>query len=120
MLWVSGFDVLYATADIEVDLRDGLHSIPSRFGIRASLWVARSFHAGAVLFLLLAGILLNGGALYFAGVAVAGLLLAYENNLVRATDLSRLNMAFFTMNGVIAVVFGAFVCLDELLRLGGA
>lgn len=120
MLWVSGFDVLYATADYDVDRREGLHSIPKRFGIPSSLWIARGLHALSVVLLLLAGALLDSGPLYFVGAGLAGLLLAYENSLVRAHDLSKLNMAFFTMNGVIAIVLGMFVCLDEVLGLGGA
>ncbi|MEX0762522.1 MAG: UbiA-like polyprenyltransferase [Dehalococcoidia bacterium] len=116
MLWVTGFDVLYGTADYDVDRAQGLHSIPSRFGIARALMIARLFHAISVGCLAAAGALLGAGPLYFIGVAIAGALLAYENSLVSAKDLSRLNMAFFTMNGVIALVFGVFASLDAMLR----
>jgi 4-hydroxybenzoate polyprenyltransferase len=115
MLWVSGFDVLYATADQKVDIEQGLHSIPARFGIPASLWAARAFHAAAAALIATAGVMLGAGPLYFAGAGVAAVLLAYENNLVRPGDLSKLNLAFFTMNGVIAVIFGVFASLDAVI-----
>ena len=116
MLWVTGFDVLYATADVQVDRSQGLKSIPARFGIPVSLAVARALHLLAVAALALAGALLNAGILYFAGVAAAALLLAWENSLVSPRDLSRLNVAFFTMNGVIAAVFGVFASIDAFLN----
>ena len=115
MVWVAGFDVLYATADLEVDRAQGLRSIPARFGIKAALWWARALHAGAVAAIVVAGVLLGVGPLYYAGAAVAAALLAYENSLVSPADLSKLNMAFFTMNGIIAVAFGVFASLDVLI-----
>ncbi len=115
MLWVTGFDVLYATADLEVDRSQGLRSIPARFGIPAALAIAKALHALAVGAIVLAGALLGAGPLYFAGAAVAAALLAWENSLVSPDDLSRLNVAFFTMNGVIAVVFGTFASLDAFI-----
>jgi 4-hydroxybenzoate polyprenyltransferase len=115
MLWVSGFDVLYATADVEVDRAQGLNSVPARFGVPAALWVTRGSHLAAVALLVAAGVVLDAGPFYFAGAGVAGALLAYENSLVRATDLSKLNMAFFTMNGIIALVFGAFAIADAVV-----
>lgn len=115
MMWVAGFDVLYATADLEVDRAQGLKSIPARFGIKAALMWGRALHASAVAAIVIAGVLLDAGPLYFAGAAAAAVLLAYENSLVSPTDLSRLNMAFFTMNGIIAVVFGVFASLDVLI-----
>ena len=115
MLWVAGFDVLYATADYEVDRAQGLHSIPAKFGIPASLVISRILHIGAVILLAAAGSALSLGVFYFAGVAAVAVLLAYEQSLVSSDDLSKLNMAFFTMNGVIAVVFGAFVVIGEVI-----
>ena len=115
MMWVAGFDVLYATADLEVDKAQGLKSIPARFGIKAALMWGRALHASAVAAIVIAGVLLDAGPLYFAGAAAAAVLLAYENSLVSPTDLSRLNVAFFTMNGIIAVVFGVFASLDVLI-----
>ena len=113
--WVAGFDVLYACQDREFDQQTGLHSIPRYLGIGGALWVARLFH------LLMLGLLVGLvaafglGKLAITGVAVVALLLAYEHSLVSARDLSKLNAAFFTMNGVISVVFLFFIAGDVLL-----
>jgi 4-hydroxybenzoate polyprenyltransferase len=115
MAWVAGFDVLYATSDYEVDRKQGLHSIPAKFGIPAALVISRALHLTAVVLLAAAGMVLGAGVLYFVGVGAATLLLAYEQLLVSSDDLSKLNMAFFTMNGVIAVVFGVFVVIGEVI-----
>jgi 4-hydroxybenzoate polyprenyltransferase len=115
MLWVAGFDILYATADMEVDRKQGLHSIPARFGLVTALSTSRAAHLIAVVLLAEAGRSLGASPWYFAGVVVAAVLLAYEQSLVKANDLSKLNMAFFTMNGVIAVVFGALVVIGEVV-----
>jgi 4-hydroxybenzoate polyprenyltransferase len=114
--WVGGFDVLYACQDYDFDREQGLHSIPRYVGVENSLWIARIFHA--VMLLLLAGFAreFGLGKLSIAGIAVVGFLLAYEHSLVSAKDLSRLNAAFFTMNGVISVVFFGFVAGDLLSR----
>ena len=114
--WVGGFDVLYACQDHEFDRRAGLHSVPRYFGISGSLWVARLFHV--LMLLLLVGLIFafGLGKLAAVGVASVALLLAYEHSLVKADDLSKLNAAFFTMNGVISVVFFCFVAGDLLLR----
>jgi 4-hydroxybenzoate polyprenyltransferase len=114
--WVGGFDVLYACQDYDFDLKSGLHSIPRYFGIRNSLWISRIFHL-IMLFLLLSLVSVFGlGKLAIIGVLAVAALLAYEHSLVRADDLSKLNAAFFTMNGVISVVFFGFVAGDLLLR----
>jgi len=114
--WVAGFDVLYACQDYEFDRTTGLHSIPRFFGIRRSLTIARIFHA-VMLLLLIAFVLSFGlGKLAMAGVLAVALLLAYEHSLVSPADLSKLNAAFFTMNGVISVLFFVFVAADLLLR----
>ena len=115
MAWVVGFDVLYATADFQVDRDQGLHSIPSRFDIPAALVVSKGLHLLAVLLLVIAGLVLGSHWLYFLGVALVALLLGYEQSLVSSDDLSKLNMAFFTMNGVIAIVFGTFVVIGEVI-----
>ncbi|HJP27637.1 MAG TPA: UbiA-like polyprenyltransferase [Dehalococcoidia bacterium] len=115
MAWVAGFDVLYATADYEVDREQGLHSIPARFGIPVSLVVSRSLHASSITLLAVAGGILETKVMYLVGVLVAAFLLAYEQSLVSSSDLSKLNTAFFTMNGVIAVVFGVFVVIGEVI-----
>jgi 4-hydroxybenzoate polyprenyltransferase len=114
--WVAGFDVLYACQDLDFDRSSGLHSIPRYLGISRALWVARAFHL--IMLLLLAALLaaFGMGKLAIAGVAVVAVLLAYEHSLVSAGDLRKLNAAFFTMNGVISVVFFVFVAGDLLLR----
>jgi 4-hydroxybenzoate polyprenyltransferase len=114
--WVGGFDVLYACQDFDFDRATGLHSIPRYLGISRALWVARAFHV--VMLLLLMGLLFafGLGKLAIVGIVVVGALLAYEHSLVSANDLRKLNAAFFTMNGVIAVVFFVFVAGDLLLR----
>ena len=111
-LWVGGFDLFYALFDEEVDRRDRLHSIVTRFGVAGAFLGARIAHAATVACLVAAGLGLHVGVLYWLGVAVVALLLAYEHSLVRPTDLRRLDMAFFTMNGVISVAFAIFVVVD--------
>jgi 4-hydroxybenzoate polyprenyltransferase len=114
--WVGGFDVLYACQDYDFDCQSGLHSIPRYFGIRNSLWISRMFHL-VMLFLLVSLVFVFGlGKLAILGVLAVAVLLLYEHSLVRADDLTKLNAAFFTMNGVIAVVFFVFVAGDLLLR----
>jgi 4-hydroxybenzoate polyprenyltransferase len=115
--WVGGFDVLYACQDIDFDRDAGLHSIPRYCGIGKSLWVARSFHI-IMLFLLIASVwTFSLGRFAAIGVIAVFALLAYEHSLISERDLSKLNAAFFTMNGVIAVVFFLFVALDLLWPL---
>jgi len=114
--WVGGFDVLYACQDFDFDRQSGLHSIPRYVGIRSALWIARGFHAAMVLLLIVLVIVFGMGKLAAFGVLTVILLLLYEHSLVRADDLSKLNAAFFTMNGVISVLFFVFVAGDLLLR----
>ena len=113
--WVAGFDVLYACQDFDFDRQAGLHSIPRYIGIRGALWVARGFHLAMVGFLVALLIVFGLGKLALAGVGVVIVLLLYEHSLVKANDLSKLNAAFFTMNGVISVLFFVFVAADVLL-----
>jgi len=114
--WVGGFDVLYACQDYDFDRRSGLHSIPRHLGIRGALAVARLFHGIMLLLLILLLLAFGLGKLAVVGVVAVALLLAYEHSLVRSSDLSQLNAAFFTMNGVISVVFFVFIAADVLLR----
>jgi len=115
--WVGGFDVIYACQDFDFDRNHGLHSLPRHLGIHTALWIARVFHL-AMLGLLVAFVLVFGlGKLAAVGVIVVAALLAYEHSLVRHDDLSKLNAAFFTMNGVISVVFFSFIGADLLLRI---
>ena len=107
-LWVGGFDVLYACQDIEFDKQAGLFSVPQRFGIAAALMIARVMHVGVVL--LLSWLAASFGLPWpaWAGIAVVAALLGYEHSLVKANDLSRLNAAFFTVNGYISMLFLLF------------
>jgi len=114
--WVAGFDVLYACQDFDFDRSSGLHSIPRYLGISRALWVARAFHIIMLLLLVAVLVAFGMGKLAIAGVALVAVLLAYEHSLVSGGDLRKLNAAFFTMNGVISVVFFVFVAGDLLLR----
>jgi 4-hydroxybenzoate polyprenyltransferase len=115
MFWTAGFDVLYACQDYEFDRREGLYSIPARFGIAGSLWISRVLHAGAFMALVALYFLTNLGTLAIIGVIATGALLVYQHTLVRANDLSRLNAAFFTTNAFVSVIlfltFGSAVFL---------
>lgn len=104
LLWTAGFDVLYACQDYDFDSREGLHSIPRRFGIARALWISRLLHAGAFAALLTLYLTTHLGALALAGVVATGALLVYQHTLVRADDLSRLNAAFFTTNAFVSVI----------------
>jgi 4-hydroxybenzoate polyprenyltransferase len=114
--WVGGFDILYALQDASFDRENGLYSVPSTFGEAGALGIARVLHLTTVFGLALAGFGANAGWVYLVGVVVAALLLLYEHSLVRADDFSRLDAAFFTMNGVISIVFLGFVFTERLLR----
>jgi 4-hydroxybenzoate polyprenyltransferase len=112
--WVAGFDLFYALFDTEIDRAQGLHSIVTRFGVRGAFLGARLSHAVTIACLVVAGLGLPVGALYWIGVAAVAALLAYEHALVKPNDLRRLDAAFFTMNGVISVAFAAFVIVDAV------
>lgn len=114
--WVAGFDILYALQDVSFDRENGLYSVPSTFGEANALGIARMLHFTTVATLALAGIGADAGMVYFAGVIVAAGLLLYEHSLVKVDDFSRLDAAFFTMNGVISIVFFGFVFTERLLR----
>jgi 4-hydroxybenzoate polyprenyltransferase len=113
--WVAGFDLFYSLLDLEVDGREGLHSWATRWGVGGVFAGARVLHAATVALLALAGVGLEVGALYWFGVAAVGALLVYEHAIVRPDDLRRLDAAFFTVNGVISVVFCAFVVADAVV-----
>ena len=116
LAWVAGFDIIYALQDIDFDRTEGLHSIPERFGPSRSLLFARILHAGSVA--ALAGIypLLPLHPVYFAGVLAVAAILVYEHTLVRPDDLSKVNVAFFTTNGIVSVVYLATAALAAALR----
>ena len=114
--WVAGFDILYAMQDVTFDREQGLKSIPAALGEDSALSVARSLHVLTVVMLAVVGLGSGAGWIYAAGVAAAAALLLYEHSLVKPNDLSRLDAAFFTMNGVISVVFFGFVLAERLVR----
>jgi 4-hydroxybenzoate polyprenyltransferase len=114
--WVGGFDVLYACQDIDFDRAHGLNSVPQAFGVRRALNFSRALHLIMLALLAVVVLLFGLGKLAMAGVVAVALLLAYEHSLVSHSDLSKLNAAFFTMNGVISLVFFAFVAADLMVR----
>lgn len=114
--WTAGFDILYALQDEEFDRAERLHSVPVMFGRRGALAIARGLHVVTIVSLAAVGIAVPVGWLYAAGVSVAAALLLYEHSLVRGDDLSRLDAAFFTMNGVISLTFFGFVLAERLVR----
>jgi 4-hydroxybenzoate polyprenyltransferase len=114
-LWIAGFDLFYSLFDVDVDRREGLHSFATRFGVRATFWGARVLHALTVVLLALAGVGLDLGVAYWLGVGTVAALLAFEHSLVSPNDLRRLDAAFFTINGVISIVFCLFVLAEVLV-----
>jgi len=115
LCWVAGFDILYSLQDIEFDRSQGLHSVPSAFGAGGALMVSRVLHLlSAVLFAALGFLLPELGMLYLFGVAVIAVMLAYEQSLVRADDFSRVDAAFFTVNGIISVLFFLIVLVERI------
>ena len=114
--WTAGFDIFYSLPDEEFDRAQGLHSLVARFGVPATLAIARGLHALTVPALALFGLGVGLGPWYFVGVAAAAVILLYEHSLVRAGDLSRLDAAFFTMNAVMSATVLGFALLDRVLR----
>ena len=114
VLWTAGFDIIYSCQDVDFDRTHGLHSIPARLGIAPGLVVSRVFHAGMVAFLAAAWHQLDLGWLALAGVATVAALLVYEQSLVRSDDLSRVNAAFFAVNGWVSLLFFGFWAADIL------
>jgi 4-hydroxybenzoate polyprenyltransferase len=115
LLWTAGFDIIYATQDVECDVRDGVHSMPADYGVANALVQTRVAHVATIVLLAVGGYLAGAGWPWFAGVAIAAGLLAYENAIVRANDLSKVNAAFFTVNGIIAVIVFAGAFTDRLI-----
>ncbi len=113
--WVAGFDVLYALQDVEFDKREGLVSIPVRFGVGKALVIAFVFHVVTICLFAAAGIIGSMGPVFFSGLAVVAAILFYEHYLVRKHGLSHINMAFFTMNGIVSILFFAFSVADVFL-----
>jgi len=116
LLWVAGFDVLYACQDYEHDRKVGLNSVPQAFGMGRAFWIARGMHLAMLLLLLWLVRLFALGVIAYVGVGVVAALLGYEHSIVSPKDLRRMNAAFFTLNGVISVAFFCFFAADVLLR----
>jgi 4-hydroxybenzoate polyprenyltransferase len=104
IMWMAGFDLIYACQDVDVDRRDGLYSVPAKFGIATALTLARVHHAITVIALAAVGIVAQLGIAFWIGVVIVAILLAYENAIVKPDDLSRVNLAFFNVNGYISVI----------------
>jgi 4-hydroxybenzoate polyprenyltransferase len=116
LCWVAGFDILYSLQDMEFDREQGLHSIPAALGARGALWTSRLLHAACAGLFLAVGLLVPElGTPYFAGVGLIAAMLVYEQSLVREDDFSRIDAAFFTINGAISLVFFGIVLLERLL-----
>jgi 4-hydroxybenzoate polyprenyltransferase len=115
VFWVAGFDIIYGLQDIDFDKEHGLYSIPSIFGINTSLWIARIFHLLTIVLLLSLAPIFNLSTFYIIGILIASGLLLYEHSLVKYNDLSKLDIAFFNMNGYISVTVFVFTLLNYLV-----
>ncbi|MDE0634906.1 MAG: putative 4-hydroxybenzoate polyprenyltransferase [Candidatus Poribacteria bacterium] len=116
LLWTAGFDIIYACQDVNFDRKHGLHSIPARLGIRWALWVSSALHVVAVLLLFGIPLLTELGLFYYIGVGIVILIFIYEHAIVKPNDLSRVNLAFFTLNGMISLVLMVLSIADILLQ----
>ena len=114
MLWVAGFDIIYACQDVQFDHTLELHSIPRRYGVRAALWISGLLHVGTFALLMTVARMENLGWIAGAGLIAVAALLAYEHSLVNPTDLSRVNAAFFSVNGFISILFFLTWAIDLL------
>jgi len=117
LFWVAGFDIIYACDDYEFDRREGIHSIPARFGIRKALMISMVFHIVAPVLFIATGLILKLGVFYFVGVMAAVVILLYQHTLVLPDDLSRAGIAFFNLNGILSIVVFVFTFLDVLYPL---
>jgi 4-hydroxybenzoate polyprenyltransferase len=114
VFWLAGFDIIYSCQDYEFDRKEGLFSIPARFGVEKALFISSLLHVLTFIFMVLAGITLQVGIWYWLGIAANALLLVYEHAIIKPKDLSRLNMAFFNVNGYISIVMFFGVLMDVL------
>jgi 4-hydroxybenzoate polyprenyltransferase len=113
--WIAGFDVIYALLDVEFDRAHGVYSVPARFGVPRALWFTRVLHAVAIALLVGAGVVAGAGAVYMVGVAACGLVLLYENAIVRPGDTRRVQAAFAQANGLLAILFLVFTLAEVTL-----
>lgn len=116
LLWTAGFDIIYALQDVDFDKEHKLHSLPERLGKKKALGISRLCHIDAVILLLYGGAWLAAGPIYYGGVAFAAGLLAYEQSLVKPDDLSKVNLAFFTLNGFVSIGVFLFALVDQMVR----
>lgn len=114
-LWIAGFDIIYACMDVDFDRGHGIHSIPADFGLTPGLWATRVLHAISVVLLAGVGLATGMGPAYYLGVLMCGVLLFYENWVVRRRDLAKVGLAFMTMNGIISVVYCVFTTIAVLV-----
>ena len=112
LLWTAGFDIIYACQDFDFDRKQRLHSIPAKFGIKPALWISSVLHVVMVAILLGVTLLTNLGVVYLAGVGIVIIILIYEHAIVKPHDLSRINLAFFTLNGMVSLVLMALSVVD--------
>ena len=115
LLWTAGFDIIYACQDFDFDRNHRLHSIPAKFGIRPALWISSVLHVVMVAVLIGVALLADLGVIYLVGVGVVIIILVYEHAIVKPNDLSRVNLAFFTLNGVVSLVLMALSVVDMIL-----
>lgn len=113
--WIAGFDIIYALLDVDFDRAHGINSIPARFGVAGALWFTRALHAAAILLLGAAALQVDAGWLHLLGVAICAVVLGVENAIVRPRDTARIQVAFAQANGILALVYVAFVLLDLAL-----
>ena len=115
MLWTAGFDILYALQDVSFDKTHGLFSLPKTLGVKRAIFVSRIFHTAAIFLLIGFGILCSLGVIYYIGVFVVAAALIYEHRLVKENDLSKIDVAFFTMNGFVSVAFAIFTITEQII-----
>ena len=116
MFWVAGFDVIYSLQDAEFDRRSGLLSLPSRFGTAAALRISSAFHIATVVLLAITANLTNLGGIAFAGIAVVAAILFWEHRIIKPHDLSRVNVAFFSLNGYVSILLLITFATDMFIR----
>jgi 4-hydroxybenzoate polyprenyltransferase len=117
-LWIGGFDLIYATQDVEVDRAIGVHSVPARYGVRFALYASTVAHALTFALFVWYGVLIGFGAPWWIGLVLAGAAFVYEHAIVKTDDLSRVNRAFFTANGFVGIALFVFALIDLVVRLG--
>lgn len=115
VFWTAGFDIIYALQDVDFDKENKLRSLPETVGIKAALGISRACHFIAVAMLAIGGVMVHAGVIYFGGVAFAAALLTYEQSLVKPNDLSKVNLAFFTLNGFVSLGVFFFALIDRLI-----